>query len=190
MIRRLIVYQNGSQQCLPIASSRTKTWIWTKKAIFIMQTLINAIYLIIYLIWMTCNTHQNYTSYFINKIIYDKNRTQNVFWKLSESEVMSIGWTSGKHKRKRWQGLISISNKTSHCKISQNLEATKFVLRIIRSHWNFTVTPAALLLKDVSNIKALRWFKILNDQSRGFETLRDLTIKGLIGFRNGVRVAR
>ena len=40
-------------------------------------------------------------------------------------------------------GPVSISVKTSYCKISQNLEAMWFVFRIVRSLWNLIGTSAA-----------------------------------------------
>ena len=51
----------------------------------------------------------------------------------------------------RHQGPVLISDKTSYHKISQSLEATRFVLRIVRSLWNLTGTSAALLPKCLSN---------------------------------------
>ena len=53
-------------------------------------------------------------------------------------------------------GPVSISDKTSYCKISQSLEATRFVFRIVRSFWNLTGTSAAVLPTWLSNFKAIR----------------------------------
>ena len=53
------------------------------------------------------------------------------------------------------QGPISISDKLSYCKISQSLEAARFVFRIVWSLWNLTGTSAAGLPKCLSNFKAV-----------------------------------
>ena len=53
-------------------------------------------------------------------------------------------------------GPVSISDKTSYCKISQSLKATRFVFRIVQSLWNLTGTSAAGLPKCLSNFKAMR----------------------------------
>ena len=53
-------------------------------------------------------------------------------------------------------GPISISDKTSYFKISQSLEAARFVFRIVQSLWNLTGTSAAGLPECLSNFKALR----------------------------------
>ena len=51
----------------------------------------------------------------------------------------------------RNQGPVPISDKTSYCKISQSLEAARFVFRIAQSLWNLT---------GLSHFKAMRRFKI------------------------------
>ena len=58
-----------------------------------------------------------------------------------------IVWTNGRKN----QDLISVSDKTSSCKISQNLEAAGiwFVFRIVRSLWNLTGSMC------LSNFKAI-----------------------------------
>ena len=55
-------------------------------------------------------------------------------------------------------GPVSISDKTSYRKISQSLEAPRFVFRIVRSLWNLAGTSAALLPRYLSNLKAIRTF--------------------------------
>ena len=55
---------------------------------------------------------------------------------------------------------VSISEKTSYRKISWSLEAVRFVFRIARSFWNLTDTSAALLPMCLSNLKAIRQFKV------------------------------
>ena len=54
------------------------------------------------------------------------------------------------------QGPVSISDKASYCKISQSLEAARFVFRIVRSIWNLTGTSAGGLPKCLSNFKTMR----------------------------------
>ena len=53
-------------------------------------------------------------------------------------------------------GPVPISDKPYYCKISQSLEAAKYLLRIIRSLWNLTGTSAATLPMCLSNFKAMR----------------------------------
>ena len=69
-------------------------------------------------------------------------------------------------------GLYALSGKTSDRQISWSLEAARFGFRLLHSPWNLTGTSAAALQIsercDNSNI-----------QSRGFETSRDLVVKGL-----------
>ena len=55
-------------------------------------------------------------------------------------------------------GPVSISDKTSYRKISQRIEAARFVFRIVRSLWNLAGTSTALLPWCQSNIKAIRIF--------------------------------
>ena len=62
-------------------------------------------------------------------------------------------------------GSISISDKTSYCKISQSLKAVRFVFRIVRLSWSLTgtsaaVPSAALLLRCLSNFKTEWLFKL------------------------------
>ena len=45
----------------------------------------------------------------------------------------------------RFQGPVSISHRTSYFKISQSIEARRFVFRIVRLIWNVTGTSATLL---------------------------------------------
>ena len=74
-----------------------------------------------------------------------------------------------------WDGAlvaVSICDKTSYCKISQSLEAVKFVFRIVRSHWNLTDTSATVLAMCLSNSKAIWWFKLPISQLRGLTRSR------------------
>ena len=52
-------------------------------------------------------------------------------------------------------GPISTSDKTPYCKISQILEAARFVFRIVRSVWNLTDIPTAMLARCLSNFNAM-----------------------------------
>ena len=69
-------------------------------------------------------------------------------------------------------GPVSISNKTSFCKISQSFEAARFVFWIARSLWNLISTSAALSV-CLSNFKAMQWFKLpiswLQDFTRSYD---------------------
>ena len=72
-------------------------------------------------------------------------------------------------------GLVLISHTTSYCKISQNLEAARFVFRIVRSLWYLAGTSAALLPISLSNFKAIRSFKQLISRLRDFTGFYDKT---------------
>ena len=74
------------------------------------------------------------------------------------------------------QGPVSISDKTSYCKISQNLEAARFLFILVRSLWNLTGISAAPL-----------WCDDLNSQTCDFQISRDLMIRFLIGYWNGIQ---
>ena len=54
------------------------------------------------------------------------------------------------------QGHVSVSDKTSYCKISWSLETARFVFKIVQSLWNSTGGSAALLPTCLSNVKAMR----------------------------------
>ena len=58
------------------------------------------------------------------------------------------------------QDPVSISNKSSYCKISQSLEAARFVFRIVQSLWNLIGTSVAVLPMCLSYFKAIWWFKL------------------------------
>ena len=88
-----------------------------------------------------------------------------------------------KEPSERDQGPVSISYKTSYCKISQSLEAARFMFRIVRSLWNLTGTSAGRCACQIS-----KWCDDFNYQSRGFEISRDLTIRRLKGYWNGPNV--
>ena len=66
------------------------------------------------------------------------------------------------------QDPVSIFDKTSYRKISQSLEAARFLFRIVRSLWNLTGTSAALLPMCLSNFIAMRWSKLPIARLRDF----------------------
>ena len=72
-------------------------------------------------------------------------------------------------------GSVSVSDKTSHSKISWSLEAARFVFRIFQSLWNFTCTSAALLPMCLSNFKAMRYFELSIAWFRDFQRSYDKT---------------
>ena len=72
-------------------------------------------------------------------------------------------------------GPVSISDKTSYRKISQSLEAARFVFRFVRSLWNLTGTSTALLLMCQSNFKAIRIFQHPISHIRVFTRSHDKT---------------
>ena len=82
------------------------------------------------------------------------------------------------------QGPVSISEKTSYYRISQNLEAVRFLFRIAsrseiwQPHRHHCCRCACQISKRCDN---------LNYQSRGFETSRDLTIRRLSDIETGSR---
>ena len=73
------------------------------------------------------------------------------------------------------QGPVSISDKTSYCKISWSLEAARLVFIIVRSLWNLIGTSAALLPMCLSNFKAMRKLKLSISRFRDFTRSNDKT---------------
>ena len=73
-------------------------------------------------------------------------------------------WSSNKwlrlHYVTKYQGPVSISNKTSYRKILRSLEAARLVFRIVRSLLNLTDTSATLLPRCLSNFKTIWRFKL------------------------------
>ena len=55
-------------------------------------------------------------------------------------------------------GPVSISHKTCYRKISQSLDGTIFVFRVVGSLWNLTGVSAAVLPRGLSNFKTIWWF--------------------------------
>ena len=55
-----------------------------------------------------------------------------------------------------FQGLYSLSGKTSYRKISWSLEAARFGFKPFQSLWNLAGTSAALLPRCLSNLRAIR----------------------------------
>ena len=75
-------------------------------------------------------------------------------------------WTEGLNVL----GPASISDKTSYCKISQRLEAARFVFRTVQSPWNLTGTTAAVLQMCLSNFKTIRKSKLPISWLRDFRS--------------------
>ena len=65
--------------------------------------------------------------------------------------LLSLCW----HMR-LYQGLYSLSGKTSYRKISWSLEAARFGFKFFQSLWNLAGTSAALLPGCLSNFRAIR----------------------------------
>ena len=106
--------------------------------------------------------------------VYNKSRwslligwSRTTVWSLTRSLWTVTTW------RLNSLGPVSISDKTSYCKISKSLEVARFVFRIVPSLWNLTGTSAAE-----------RWDDI-NYQSRGFETSWALTTRRLSDIGRG-----
>ena len=103
-------------------------------------------------------------------------RMDNLKYKWS---ITAIIWKL--HNKKL--GPLSVSDKTSRNKILQSVEATRFVLRIaLKFDKQFNSTAADVPVKFQSDN--------LNYQYRSFEifeTSPDLTIRRLIGYRNGAQ---
>ena len=61
-----------------------------------------------------------------------------------------------------YQGLYSLSGKTSYRQISWSLEAARLSVIMIVSHWNLTGISAALLPRCLSNFRAIQkvWTRI------------------------------
>ena len=104
----------------------------------------------------------------------------------------TITWTNVKHAEDKnhlqfgnlvsgYQGPVSISDKTSYCKISQSLEVARFVCRIVWSFWNLTAHQQHCC-RDACQIS--KRCHNSNYQSRGFETWRNLTRRRLIRYWN------
>ena len=83
------------------------------------------------------------------------------------------------------QGPVSISDKTSYCKISQSLEAARYYLELSdRSQiWQAHLQQCCRYACQIS-----KRYDDLNYQYRSFETSRDLTIRRLIGYWNRAQV--
>ena len=69
---------------------------------------------------------------------------------------------------------VSISDKTSYCKISPNIESTWLGVNILMSLWNLAGGTAGVQLTRQPNFTAMEIFKF---QSRAFNTLWDTTVK-------------
>ena len=64
----------------------------------------------------------------------------------------------------------SISDKTSYCKISQSLEAARFVFRNVRSLWILTETSTVVPLMCLSNSKPRIWkFKLRLQVTKSYD---------------------
>ena len=89
---------------------------------------------------------------------------------------------------------FNIRCKTSYRKISWSSEAARFVFWTVRSLWNLTGTSAALLPTPRQHCcrcacEISKRCDVLNCQSRGFETSRDLATRRLIGYWNRAQVS-
>ena len=73
------------------------------------------------------------------------------------------------------QGPVSISDKTSYCKILRSLEAARFASRIVRSLCNSTGTSEVLLPMGLSNFKVMRYSKLTISRLRDFTRTHDKT---------------
>ena len=62
-----------------------------------------------------------------------------------------------------------------YCYFLQSLEAARFVFRIVRSLWNLIGTSAAVLLKCLSNYKAMPKFKLPISRLRDLRSSYDKT---------------
>ena len=69
----------------------------------------------------------------------------------------------------------SVSDKTSYCKISQILEAARFVFRIVWSLWKLINTLAAVLPMCLLTFRAMQWFKLPISWLRPFRRCYDKT---------------
>ena len=74
---------------------------------------------------------------------------------------------------------LSISDKTSCCKILQSLKAARCVFRIVRLLWNLTGTLAAQLLTCLSNFKAMQQFKLPISRLQDFTRSHENTSYGI-----------
>ena len=83
-------------------------------------------------------------------------------------------------------GPASISETTSCCKISQNLEAARIVSEIVQSLWNLSGTSAAVLRRCRSNFKAILIFQHSISRLRDFARSHDKTPYQILKQGSGV----
>ena len=69
----------------------------------------------------------------------------------------------------QYQGLYSLSGKTSYHKISWSLEAARFGSKLFQSLWNLAGTSAAALPRRLSN------FRVIRPLQHPISRLRDFT---------------
>ena len=75
-------------------------------------------------------------------------------WDLRKTKLLMI---CSDFTRMAWyQGLYSLSGKTSYRKISRSLEAAGFGFKLFQSLWNLAGTSAELLPRCLSNFRAIR----------------------------------
>ena len=112
---------------------------------------------------LNCNQKHFLMLYAIKLIVYTSMNKSWAYFRVICTPIRS--WSDaiypGRHP-------VSISEKTSHRKISWSLEAARFVFRIVRSLWNLTGTSAALLPMCLLNFKAIRQFKVPISWLQGF----------------------
>ena len=92
----------------------------------------------------------------------------------------------GRRYKLHIQGPVSISDKTSYCKISRSLEAVRFV-RELSDRSEIWQAPRQHCCRCACQIS--KWCDHLNYQCRGFETSRDLTVRRLVRYWNGAMAA-
>ena len=100
---------------------------------------------------------------------WDKNWDSHSYRHMRDQYLENNAWD----RQYDYQGPVSISDKTSYCKISWSLEAAMLVVWIITSLCNLTSTSEAVLPKRLSNfiaiVRFLRQISRLRDVARSFK---------------------
>ena len=86
-------------------------------------------------------------------------------------------------------GLYSLSGKTSYCKISWSLDAARIGFKLFQSLWNLAGTSAALLLRCLSNFRAIRPLQHPISRLRDFTRFGGKTSYRLVNKGPGIHVA-
>ena len=100
---------------------------------------------------------------------------------------VSTNYVTGSHVVMIWHhenNKNSISYKTFHYKILQELKAATFFFRIMWSLWTLTIVSTVLstAVEASVNFKAIQSFYY---QHRGFQTVQDLIMRVLMWYWNG-----